>query len=120
MNRIRLALRALSGNLAHDMERLGIVRADQVQVGWVIRTPGQGRGKRWWVRACTGPTGPHGLIRLTVRLVEVHGVRARADIRALGQDPDHDDSLYIEHTSIVVIEYLDWSEDEGGQLSQRQ
>lgn len=113
MNRFRLALRALSGNLTHDMERLGIVRGDQVQVGWVIRTPGQGRGKRWWVRARAGPTGPQGLIRLTVRLVEVHGVRARSEIRALGQDPDRDDNLYIEDTALVVIEYLDWAEDEG-------
>lgn len=115
MSLLRIILRALSGNLRREMDRLGVVRADQVRVGWVIRTPGQGRGRRWWVRGVSGPTGQQGLIRLSVQLVEVHGVRSRERIRAMGHDPDRVDDIHIEDTALVVIEYLDWADDEGEQ-----
>lgn len=111
MSRLELALRALTGELARDLGRVGVARADELRVGWVVRTPGQGRGKRWWIRKLEGPVGQYALITLTARLVEVHGVRSRSRIRELGLDPDGDQKLNVRGNDLLVVDYRDWSED---------
>jgi hypothetical protein len=116
MGRIQSAWNALTGNLDRQYQALGIVRARRVEPGWVIRTAGQGRGRRWLVRNTRGPAGMHGLVQIEAKLVEVHGVRSRARLRAMGVDPDAIEEIYLEDEALVVIEHLDWpeSEDEPG------
>lgn len=111
MSRINLMLRALTGELGRELERVGVIAAEEVRVGWVVRTPGQGRGKRWWIQAIDGPVGPYGLIILRVRLVEVHGVRSRARMRELGFDPDRTEQLNLRSGELLVVDYRDWTED---------
>lgn len=104
--------RVLTGELMRELERVGVVTAEEIRVGWVVRTPGQGRGKRWWVRSIDGPVGPWGLMVLDARLVEVHGVRSRTRIRALGLDPDRIEKLHLRADELIVVDYRDWSEDD--------
>ena len=111
MSRLDLVLRALTGELVRELERVGVIAAGDVRTGWVVRTPGQGRGKRWWIQAIDGPAGPYGLITLHVRLVEVHGVRSRARIRELGFDPDRTEQINLRRDELLVVDYRDWSED---------
>ncbi|MDZ7829879.1 MAG: hypothetical protein U5K33_10465 [Halofilum sp. (in: g-proteobacteria)] len=111
MSRLGLAIRALTGELSRDLGRVGVVRADELQVDWVVRMPSQGRGKRWWIRGLEGPVGQYALITLTARLVEVHGVRSRARLRELGQDPDRDQKLNLRGNELLIVDYRDWSED---------
>lgn len=111
MNRVDLVLRVLTGELARELERVGVAPAEDVGLGWVVRTPGQGRGKRWWIQTIEGPTGPYGLMTLGVRLVEVHGVRSRSRMRELGHDPDTTEKLTLRGRELLVVDYRDWSED---------
>jgi len=111
VSRIGLAIRALTGELHRDLDRVGVVRADELHVGWVVRVPSQGRGKRWWIRGLDGPVGQYALITLTARLVEVHGVRSRARLRDMGQDPDRDQKLNLRGNELLVVDYRDWSDD---------
>ena len=111
-HRLDLAWRALTGELERHFAGLGIVRAERVQRGWVIRTAGQGRGRRWWVDEVHGPEGMHGLVRFRGRLVEVHGVRSPRRLRAMGVEPDTVQEIYVDAGAPVVIEYLDWDAEE--------
>lgn len=111
MSRVSLIMRAFTGELSRDLSRVGVMRADELKVGWVVRTPGQGRGKRWWIRDLHGPIGQYGLVTLSARLVEVHGVRSRSRLRELGHDPDTEQKLHLRGHELLVVDYRDWSED---------
>ncbi len=112
MGRLKTAWRALTGDLEREFHVLGIVRAHRVQSGWVIRTAGQGRGRRLWVRRVRGPDGMYGLVQIEAQLVEVHGVRSRSRLRAMDVDPDNVEALYLDVEALVVIEYLDWEQED--------
>jgi hypothetical protein len=112
MSRLTLAWRALNGELDRQFRALGIATAADVQRGWVIRTPGQGRGRRLWVREVKGPAGMHGLVQLQALLVELHGIRDPARLRELGANPEQLEEIYLDATALVVIEYLDWQAEE--------
>ena len=114
MDRLRLAWRALTGELGRQLQGLGVTTAREVRSGWVVRTPGQGRGRRWWVQSVRGPAGMHGLVQLRARLVEIHGVRAPERLRAMGADPEHIEEIYLEDAALVVIEYRDWQGEAEG------
>lgn len=111
MSRLGLVKRALTGELRRELGRVGVVRADELEVGWVVRLPSQGRGKRWWIRGIEGPVSQYALIALTARLVEVHGVRSRSRLRELGLDPDHNQKLNVRDDELLVVDYRDWPED---------
>lgn len=111
VSRLGLAIRALTGELNRDLGRVGVMRADELQVGWVVRIPSQGRGKRWWIRGLEGPVGQYSLITLTARLVEVHGVRSRSRLREMGLEPDRDKKLNLRDNDLLVVDYRDWSDD---------
>lgn len=114
MSRLTLAWRALSGELDRQFRALGVAAAANVQRGWVIRTPGQGRGRRLWVQEVKGPVGMHGLVQLQVLLVELHGIREPERLRELGVKPDQLEEIYLDATALVVIEYLDWQPEDAG------
>lgn len=112
VTRLNLMRRTLTGELLRELERVGVVMAEELKVGWVVRTPGQGRGKRWWIRSIDGPVGAYGLMILEARLVEVHGVRSRARIRQLGFEPERTEKIHLRADELVVVDYRDWSEDD--------
>ena len=114
MSRLTTAWRALTGELDRQHRALGVTTAVRVERGWVIRTAGHGRGRRLWVREAQGPAGMHGLVRLVVRLVELHGIRDPERLRAMGANPDQFEEIYLDASALVVTEYLDWQTGEDG------